>query len=192
MAALPLADGARCAVCWVPGGSPCSRCAAQPPAFAALRAPFHMAGAARRALLEAKYRSVTALLRPLGEAAAAIVPREWQPQLVVPVPMHPRRQRRRGYNQAELTARAVADSLALLLDVRLLERSRDTLAQAGLTAEQRAHNLDGALAVRARPLACVLLVDDVTTTGATFEAAARALRAGGAEHVFALALARED
>ena len=196
---LPAAEPPRCAVCWAPRpatvrrrGWRCARCGLSSPSFAALRAPFRFSGPARRALLEAKFRGVTRLLEPLAAAAAAIVPRGWGPDVVVPVPLHAGRQRRRGYNQSELAARTVARSLGLPLDGSLLLRVRPAPPQAGLSAEERLTNLRDVYAGAGLPPERVLLVDDVTTTGATFEAAAAALRRAGAGTVYALALARED
>ena len=111
---------------------------------------------------------------------------------MAPVPLHARRQRRRGYNQSEIAARTVAGVLGLPLDRSLLLRVRPTPPQAGLGAEARATNLSDAFAVAARPPARVLLVDDITTTGATMQAAAEALRRAGVTVVYALALGRED
>ena len=193
---LPRAAPPRCAVCWAPGATArsegCERCAHSPPPFAALRTPFRFAGAARRALLEAKFRGMTGLLEPMATAAAAVVPASWAVEAVVPVPLHPGRQRRRGYNQAEVAARTVAAELGVPLKRSLLWRVRATPPQAALDARARGRNLRGAFVVAGWPPPRVLLVDDVTTTGATFEAAAAALSRAGAEAVYALALARED
>ena len=197
--ALPRAEPPRCPCCWAPappagpGGGTCEGCAAAPPAFEALRTPYRFTGGARRALLEAKFRGVTALLEPLGQAAAETVAPAWRIEAVTAVPLHAARRRRRGFDQAELRARAVARALDVPLRTDLVQRVRTTEAQATLDAAQRARNVAGAFAAATgdRP-APLLLVDDVTTTGATLEAAARALRGAGVERVYALAIARED
>lgn len=190
---LPAASPPRCGVCWAQGAAGvCVRCAAAPPSFAGLRTPLRFTGATRRALLEAKFRGVTRLLEPLALAAAQLVPAAWGVEAVVPVPLHPGRQRRRGYNQSQVAAAAVARALDLPIERSLLWRVRATPPQAGLSAEERATNLRGAFVAAGWPPARLLLVDDVTTTGATFEAGATALRRAGAEAVYALALARED
>ena len=107
--ALPAAGQPRCSRCWAPGpGSPCSACLADPPPFEGLRTPFRFAGVARRALLEAKFRGISAHLDPLGDAAAEVVPRSWAIGAVTPIPLHSSRQRRRGFNQSELIARRVS------------------------------------------------------------------------------------
>jgi ComF family protein len=194
------AEGPRCARCWRPGaGTWCERCAtadpeARPdmPAFDALRTPFRFEGDARRAVLEAKFRGVTAHLPPLARAAVDVVPREWRFDVVVGVPLARGRERRRGYNQAALLAREVAEATGARARADLVRRVRATPPQAGLSAERRARNLDGAFAVRGVPPEGVLVVDDVTTTGSTLSSMASVLKAAGAVRVYALAVARED
>lgn len=193
LATLPLAEGPRCPRCWAPAASErCPRCAVATPSFAALRARFRFEGDARRALLEAKFRGTTSLLRPLAEAAVEGVPAGWNINAVVPVPLHPSRERRRGYNQAAILAKAVASRLDVPCRPDALRRVRATPPQARLSAEQRRRNLLGVFAARGPLPASVLLIDDVTTTGATFEVTAATLLDAGAVRVFALAVARED
>ncbi len=193
---LPAAEGARCTRCWRPdAGAWCEVCATggpEAPAFDGLVTPFIFEGLARRALLEAKFRAVSANLAPLAVAAAARVPARWAVEAVLPVPLARGRQRRRGFNQSELLARTVARQLALPLRKDLLRKRRDTVAQAQLSAQQRQLNLEGAFEVRGTPPARVLVVDDITTTGATLSSIAAALKAAGAEYVYTLAVARED
>ena len=198
LARLPAAELPRCLRCWRPGpGTWCERCAAggpDAPTFDGLRTPFTFDGDARRAILEAKFRGVTALLPPLARAAVAVVPAEWAVEVVMPVPLARGRRRSRGYNQAEIAAREIARHLGVSVETGWLRRIRETPPQAGLAAAARATNLRGAFVAAPvdSPPARVLLVDDVTTTGATFEAATRALRAAGVRRVYALALTRED
>lgn len=189
--ALPRADGVRCVRCWAPGSALCARCEDTPPPFEALRAHYRFEGDARAAVLEAKFRGITSLLRPLG-LAAAVEAAEWDIDVVVPVPLHSQRLRQRGYNQAELIGGAVAAHLGVPLETDRLRRVRATPAQAGLAAGARARNLRGAFEVRGAVRGTVLVVDDVTTTGSTFAEAARVLVESGAHRVYALAIARED
>jgi ComF family protein len=112
---------------------------------------------------------------------------------VVPVPLSPRRLRERGFNQAELIARAVAREAGLPLRRRILRKTRERPPQAGLSAAARRKNARSAYRARLpRSLRgkTLLLVDDVLTTGATAESAARALLAAGAGAVDVLTLAR--
>ena len=113
------------------------------------------------------------------------------PALVVPVPIHAQRRKERGFNQAEALGEAAAEALGLQCVPQLLERTRPTPTQVGLSAPQRLANVRGAFAV---PEAArtqlrgqyVLLVDDLMTTGATLRACALALRRGGAKAVLGL------
>ena len=114
------------------------------------------------------------------------------PQWVVPVPLHPRRLRERGYNQAAELARFAARSLALPLDLTLLQRSRATKGQTGLGVRERSLNVAGAFVTTRALLHAprVALVDDVVTTGSTVLAAAAALQAAGAGAVELWVVAR--
>ncbi|MGH9542305.1 MAG: ComF family protein [Terriglobales bacterium] len=114
--------------------------------------------------------------------------------LVVPVPLGPGRGRRRGFNQSEAIARHLARRRGWRLAARALARRRETLPQAGLSAEERKENVRGAFRARAELVAGrrVLLVDDVLTTGATARACAVALKSAGARAVRVAAFARAD
>lgn len=203
------ADSGRCDRCWAPlrgrdGGLEglCGRCAALPPesvTMVARRAAFRFEGAARRAVLEAKFRGRTSLLGPLASAAAAVVEESWGVEAVVAVPLHPSRRRARGFDQGALIASTVGGALGVPVRADLVRRVRRTRAQASLGRAERARNVEGAFgpaptrrAVPGSVPGRVLLVDDVVTTGATLEAAARALIGAGVGCVFGLTLAIED
>ena len=200
MEALPHADGARCDRCWAPLRSRveaiCERCLLEPPLIEARRAAFRFEGAARLAVLEAKFRGASALLDPLSVAAAGDVDAAWPIDAVTWVPLHASRRRGRGFDQGERIAVAVARTLGAPVRGELIRRLRATSPQAALGRIERARNVDGAFAPQFAPdnsaPGCVLLVDDVATTGATLAAAASALRAAGVARVFALTLAIED
>ena len=153
-------------------------------------------GTVRRALHELKYSGEQRLARPLGAAIA----RRWARagaggDLVVPVPVHRDRLRRRGYDQALLLAAVAARDLRLPL-ASLLERGRATTAQFDLDRSARASNMQGAFRLRGDAggiveMRWVVLVDDVVTTGATLAACAVPLMAAGALAVSAITVARE-
>jgi ComF family protein len=156
-------------------------------------APFH--GLVRSALHAIKYQGEQRLATPLGEAIA----RRWArigvgAEIVTHVPVHADRAKQRGYDQAELIARAAARLLGLP-HVPLLARDRATIAQFDLDRRRRATNVRGAFVMdgRAPPIVgrWILLVDDVTTTGATLAACAQALVDAGALGVSAITVARE-
>jgi len=112
---------------------------------------------------------------------------------VVPVPLHPERQRERGFNQAELLAREVAARLGLPLEPRAVERRKPRPPKLKLSRHERWQAARGAYAAapgRRFDNRRVLLVDDVFTTGATLDACAQALHEAGAAHVIALTVAR--
>ena len=108
------------------------------------------------------------------------------------MPLHADRLHARGYNQAALLAREMARRVGLTVEEQTLLRRRSTSSQVKLNAQQRKKNVHGAFTCSGDGLAGkrVLLIDDVCTTGATLEACAIALRAGGAREVQALTLAR--
>jgi ComF family protein len=153
-------------------------------------------GPVREGIHHLKYSNNTAIAPLLARyLVAAFFQPPW-PQLrgridaVAPVPLHAERLRERGYNQAELLARAFCRQVKLPLRPHWLQRQRLTQSQVGLRAQERQENVADAFrahpAVRGKSL---LLIDDVYTTGATLNACAAAAQAAGAANVFALALA---
>lgn len=154
-------------------------------------------GAARTALLALKFAGQRRVAEPL--ASLLIAPFQdaiRTVELVIPVPLNAARMRTRGYNQAELLARALAKTQGLRVRTDLLERTRATEAQTRLSAEERRRNVAGAFALTPPAATAViqgkriLLLDDVTTTGSTLDAAAEPLRAAGAATIWGLAFAR--
>jgi ComF family protein len=111
------------------------------------------------------------------------------PDLVVPVPLHPRRLRERGFSPAALLARTLAREARVRVAPTLLTRVRDTRSQTELSRAERRRNVVGAFVPRAAAPARLWLVDDVATTGSTLAEAARALRRAGAEEIVGVCLA---
>lgn len=113
--------------------------------------------------------------------------------LIVPVPLHPRRERRRGYNQASLLAKEISKHFNIPLDTRLCRRVVATQTQTHLTRSKRAKNTQGVFKAKRSPHIKgrhVLLIDDVITTGATTHNCAIALRKAGAKKVYPFAFIR--
>lgn len=151
-------------------------------------------GAMAVAIRRLKYESRPDLAYPLGELLRALCREaKVEADVVVPVPLHPRRLVERGYNQAALLARAVARETGARFEPRALVRHVDTPRQAELGREERLRNVAEAFALR-KPMAIagrrVLLVDDVFTTGATLQACRQALETVRPKSVRGLVLAR--
>jgi len=142
-----------------------------------------------------KYHGFRPLAKPLAKQMAGLL-EEFEPgsfDLILPVPLHSKRQRLRGFNQSALLAEHLAQLHRIRLGTKDCFRIRDTRPQTGLRAAERRKNVAGAFTV-SRPKAVrsrrVLLIDDVMTTGATVNACARALLEAGAQGVWVATLAR--
>ena len=184
-----------CRLCASPNTlSPCRWCRESPLSVDGVRAPFLMEGAVRESIFSLKYRGVRAAAPELGRllaqyAAGHAVPGE----VIVPVPLHPRRLRARGYNQSELLARELSKLTGLPQANNLLTRFKDAPPQVEAAARsQRQTNVDGSFEAAGDVTGLkVILIDDVVTTGSTMSACAAPLKAAGAASVWGLALARQ-
>jgi len=174
----------------------CGECMAHPPAFTQARTVMRYDEASKPLILRFKnadrVHAAPALARWIARAGGDVLARA---ELIVPIPLHWRRLFRRRYNQSALIARALARQSGIAWSPDALARLRPTPSQGGLTARERRLNVRGAFAVPERRRALVAgkrvaLIDDVLTTGATLDAAARALLRAGAASVDALAIAR--
>jgi ComF family protein len=192
-ALMPISSG--CIRCGLPGpGAVCGACLASPPAFAAVRAAGLFGGPLADAVHALKYGDRPAIARPLGAwlAARVAIP---DGAAILSVPLGRRRRIERGYDQAALLADELASAAGRAGDRcrGVLVRIRETAPQVGRGRTERSRNVRGAFwatcAVEGREVA---LVDDVVTTGATADAAARALLDAGAVRVTVLALARAE
>jgi ComF family protein len=183
---LPLPDGAR--------NVPCAACLRNPPALDGCFALFGYQPPIDQWIHSLKFGRDLAAARLLGELllaelAAGGLPIAGAPALL-PVPLHSRRLRQRGYNQSLEIARPLIRSGLRLCACRC-QRSRHTAAQSSLPARHRHRNIRGAFSIRGRlENPHILLIDDVMTTGATLNELARTLKAGGATRVDACVIAR--
>jgi len=176
----------------------CAACREARPRFQKACAYGSYDGELRELIHLLKYEQVTPAANLLGEMLAVAIEKLEipHPVLMVSVPLHFAKRRRRGFNQAELIARAALKRLAVSgieLAADLLVRQRITVSQIGLTRPQRAENIREAFRVEhPEKIAgrCVLLVDDVLTTGTTASECARVLGKAGAEKVWVATVAR--
>ena len=131
-----------------------------------------------------KYQGKRYMAKPLSEKL--VIPDDWNIDAIVPVPLHYKRERERGFNQSELIAKHLAKRLGVRLDTSLLARIKNTKQQAELTVAGRRRNVkDAFCADESANGLNVLLIDDVRTTGATLISCAEALRRFGCGKVYA-------
>jgi ComF family protein len=200
--ALELIGAPYCPLCGLPLSTAaplphlCGGCLSHVYLFDGARAAGIYRGLLRQLIHRFKYEGQISLARPL--ARLLIQPgRELMSlfgvDLVTPVPLHPRRLRQRGFNQASLLARRLGVSLNLPVHYSSMDRSRWTAPQMGLSRRQRAENVRGAFVVRDPDAVrgkVVLLVDDVLTTGETVNQCVRGLKKSEAREVLVLTVAR--
>ena len=174
----------------------CKECKSQPRYFHQARAVAIYEGVMRECIHLFKYAGKRALSEALGELMVVFIDDQWGKEsfdLIVPVPLHPRRKRERGFNQAELLTLPVKTHLNIPIDTKNLIRNRPTRTQTTLDRKERIENVKGAFEIRAlSPFTDrhILLVDDIFTTGATLNECSRTLMEAGARKVYALTLAR--
>lgn len=174
----------------------CGACRRRAPAFAYARAALRYEDGARAALHAFKFGGHRALAAPLADVVVDVLAERWpegQPDVLVPVPLHPRRERERGFNQAELIARRLGRAWGCPVRRDVLARVVATESQTALDRAARLANVRDAFRLRRPELVAgrhVVLIDDILTTGATVSACARAVEAGGARAVGVVAVAR--
>lgn len=115
---------------------------------------------------------------------------EWAITEIIPVPLHPRKRKKRGYNQAEILAREIGKRLNIPVNTTCIYRIRNTRPQKELNDKQRSHNLKNAFAIRKdwKAKGNVLIIDDIYTTGSTIDAMSRLLKRKGTRSVFFLTI----
>jgi len=127
------------------------------------------------------------------ELAAYLGPtiRMWQPEALIPVPLHISRKQKRGYNQAELLARALGKELGIPVETRLIKRRKKTVPQKRLNRLQRQNNLKRAFKIVRNDvkLNTIIIIDDIYTTGSTMDEMASMLRETGIRNIYFIALA---
>ena len=205
LTAIPRKSGQECIGCERPSphGITCMRCAKDNAVDQLLVAADYKTPLVQNALKLMKYQFIADMATSLSILLTRFIRSLTQNRaqdvfgdnaLVVPVPLHPRRLRWRGFNQSELLAESLAEHFLLQTDALTLNRVRQTMPQADIQErEQRLDNVSDVFScahpedVRGRS---ILLIDDVCTTGATLNECARVLKENGAKRVVALVVAR--
>ena len=193
-------DSPFCDICAAPGVvGLCRNCRDQQRTasihLSGIRSPYLMEGLLREAIHCFKYRNYRVAAPCFGRMMANYLADNPLPgNVLVPVPLHSRKLRERGYNQAELLAAEIGKITGLPVEKGLLARTRNTAPQVRTAdANLRRANTAGAFACQQNLAgAACILVDDVCTTGSTLDACAEALAKAGATQVWAFTLARES
>ena len=188
---LPRLAGTLCPRCALPspGSALCGRCLADAPHYDATVAALAYRFPADTLVHALKFRGQLALAPLMGDLLVEKIGE--QIDLVVPVPLSRERLRERGYNQAAEIARHVAKQRRVRLELTVIIRERNTLAQSDLPWSDRARNVRGAFRCeRSLDGAAIAVVDDVMTTGATLDELAATLKRAGAARVVNWVVAR--
>ena len=193
--ALPALRKPYCVICADPGTTNvCRWCRHSPLDVDGIRVPYLFEGAVRDLIYALKYGGIRAAAPDLGGLLAEYVESlDIGSSILVPVPLHPRRERRRGYNQSELLARELGLRTGLPVAYKLVRRIRDSPPQVEMEGPgERRRNVQGSFECPSGvDEGSVLLVDDVVTTGSTLSACASALKDAGVETVRGVAVARQ-
>ena len=172
----------------------CESCRRVAPAFDSVRAPYEFLGSARQIVHDLKYRNVRIAVPCIARLLAKYLERNPYPvDAYCPVPLHPRRERSRGFNQSELIANQLSQLTGVPVENTALRRTRNTPPQVSMdSADDRQSNITDAFEcptdVQGRRY---MLIDDVITTGSTMSACADALKDAGAANVWGIAFARQ-
>jgi len=190
---MPYLDTPHCPLCALPTpqGEICGHCLKQPPIFSRTVAVFGYRFPLDRLIRAMKYEEQLALSQIFSEKLLQRIDQKMLPDYVIPMPLHPAKLRRRGFNQALLVAAKLARTLDIPLLSHACHRLRDTPSQSSLSWKERGKNVRGAfrcnMDLSGKHIA---LVDDVLTTGASLNALADAVKKSGASEISAWVVAR--
>lgn len=179
----------RCGRHKVGTGDYCSDCSEFSVYFDEARSPANYEGEARKLVQRFKYGNAPYLAKPMSEYMLdTLLLSDWDIDCITFVPIHKKRRKQRGYNQAELLALSLAERVDIPC-IPLLEKTESTVNQARLNKAERMKNLHGTFAAAGKPPDHVLLVDDVMTTGSTASECSKVLKRAGAKVVYLLTFA---
>lgn len=191
---IKILDGIVCDVCGLPQEQVgvCKTCLADRPHFHALRAWSVFEEPIQHALHKLKYRKDISLGDALAFQMLSFVEKlNWKIDMILPTPLGMQRMNERGYNQVAMVAKPLAMALEVEYTPDQLSRKKETRTQVGLTKVERKKNVEGAFQAGAKvKRKHIVVMDDVSTTGATLSSIAESLYSAGAENVYALTVAR--
>lgn len=194
---LPRVRGAFCLKCGKPllteEKEYCRDCMRRKHLFECGRAPFVYDKVMRESIARFKYGGRREYAAFYAEEILRFCAKEmilWKADALIPIPLHPKKRRKRGYNQAELVAKELSKLSGIPMDKGLLLRVKNTRAQKELDDRQRLANLRNAFSVRkgSRSYKRVVLVDDIYTTGSTMDEASRVLKENGVQIIYFLCI----
>jgi ComF family protein len=192
-AAMPYLDMQRCPICALPtpSGEVCGHCLLTPPAYQHTQAAFGYQFPVDRLIQAMKYQEQLALSGIFSEKLLARIDQTNLPDYLIPMPLHPAKLKRRGFNQALLLAKPLADALNIPLLTNTCHRLRDTPSQTDLPWDERSKNVKDAFSCEMDLTGKhVALIDDVMTTGASLNELARAVQKCGVRDISAWVVAR--
>ena len=173
----------------------CGQCQQHRPVYRRAIIPFHYREPLIDLIHQYKYQQRLYYGPTLAKMMAHFSRRQndTKPDLLIPIPLHNRRMRKRGFNQAQELTRALSRELGVPVDPFLLKRDKDTRSQTGLTERMRKHNVQGAFSLkRDCPKVNIALIDDVVTSGSTVNEATKTLLKQGAKSVTVWAVSKTD
>jgi len=161
----------------------CGRCLREPPLFDCAYTHYYFEEPLRSLLHDFKYHQSLFLRQVLAKLMLDAIPDNYRPDCLIPVPLHPKRLRRRGFNQAAELTKLLATTLQIPYQLNLCEKVINTTPQVALNRRQRQSNLRHAFIAKANPYVHVTLIDDLLTTGSTANELARVLKKQGVKQV---------
>lgn len=167
----------------------CGTCLTSPPPFDKTHTLFPYRDPIIQLIIKLKFRGALSHAQTLGQFMAKKISHEWYlnealPNIILPVPLHAKRLRERGFNQALEIARPVSAQLNIPIDIKGIKRIRHTAAQSGLTAKERKQNIKNAFEVGGHYAGLhIAVIDDVVTTGQTLRELCHLLKEAGARRI---------
>lgn len=162
----------------------CGGCQSAPPDFQLTHAAFLYQGAMRYLISQLKFNRQYKNARLLGQLLAESLPKTALPQCIIPVPLHKKRYRQRGFNQSLEIAKTVSKQLHIPVDNHICIRTKNTAHQVGLNSKQRGENIKNAFSIiKPREYTHIAILDDVLTTGSTVRELAAVFKKSGVTQI---------